>query len=268
MSLITRGRGDDYLKEQEENQKKFESIDLYNEIKSIYRKAIKKASEDCIIEIENNRKLFLEVSYTEKQAQERFNNYTDSIRIKNENDDCFYRIIKNEIVRKHVGASKQELEELIIKELCGAIRLMELSIKEKLLYLEDLPQEIYISEKNQKQFIFFKSFAEKYMDPSKVELDANRTDIAYYVYYMKETKSLKLENPFPSEKAWKEIGELFQKNWKNVQKVYNSISGNREERLKASKIKNIEHVIKELLPNHDKALKLAKDELNMAKLNS
>ena len=135
MSLITRGRGDDYLKEQEENQKKFESIDLYNEIKSIYRKAIKKASEDCIIEIENNRKLFLEVSYTEKQAQERFNNYTDSIRIKNENDDCFYRIIKNEIVRKHVGASQQELEELIIKELCGAIQLMELSAKKKLYYL-------------------------------------------------------------------------------------------------------------------------------------
>ena len=85
---------------------------------------------------------------------------------------------------------------------------------------------------------------------------------------MSETKSLKLENPFPSDKAWKEIGDMFQKNWKNIQQAYNTISLNREERLKPSKIKNIEFVIKELLPSQDKALKLAKDELNMAKLNS
>ena len=85
---------------------------------------------------------------------------------------------------------------------------------------------------------------------------------------MNETKSLKLENPFPSEKAWKEIGDTFKKNWKNIQQVYNTICSNPHERLKCTRIKNIEHVINELLINHENALKLAKDELNMAKLNS
>ena len=122
--------------------------------------------------------------------------------------------------------------------------------------------------KEEKEFIKEISPLLKNSSIASGKLRPNRTDIAYYIQYMSETKSLKLENPFPSDKAWKEIGDMFQKNWKNIQQAYNTISLNREERLKPSKIKNIEFVIKELLPSQDKALKLAKDELNMAKLNS
>ena len=64
-----------------------------------------------------------------------------------------------------------------------------------------------------------------------------RTDIAYCLHYLKETKSLKLNNPFPSEKAWKEVNKIYNRNSKNIQSVYNSITNNSTERLKETKIK-------------------------------
>ena len=96
----------------------------------------------------------------------------------------------------------------------------------------------------------------------------NRTDIAYYIYYLNETKSLTIKNTFPSEKAWKEIGELYNKNAKNIQKIYNEISVSKELRYKKSRIKNIEFVINEMLSENEKAQNLAKDELKLAKLKS
>jgi hypothetical protein len=96
----------------------------------------------------------------------------------------------------------------------------------------------------------------------------NRTDIAYCVYYSKESKELQLDTPFPSEKAWKEIGKIYNKNSKNIQQTYNDICNNIDERLKHSKIANIEYVIENMLSGYPKALKLANDELKLVKLNS
>lgn len=96
----------------------------------------------------------------------------------------------------------------------------------------------------------------------------NRTDIAYELYYLKETYSLELTNPFPSDKAWNEVSELYQKNSKNIQIAYNKISNNREVRINAKGINNIEYVIQNRLINKPKALALAEDELKLAKLKS
>ena len=96
----------------------------------------------------------------------------------------------------------------------------------------------------------------------------NRTDIAYYIHYMSETKLLKLLNPFPSDKAWKEIGKMYGKNPKNIQQAYNLINNNSDERLKKTKIGNITYVIEEMLVNDKVALQFANDELKLAQLNS
>ncbi len=266
--MITRGRGEDYQKKQKEYKEKFESLDLDNLVRKIYFSSLKQATEDYKIEIENNRRHFLEVSYTEEQAQERFNNYTNNIRIQNEQDDCLYRLIKNQVIKENLESSIEDLKEYIIGILCSFLKSDDLSYSNKLELIEVLPEEIYTSEKTQKQFDFFKDFAEKYMNHSAVKSNVSRTHIAYYCYYTSQTNTLKTENPFPSVNAWQEIGKSYGKNWKNIQKVYNAIFKNRLERLKRSRVKTIETVIEKLLINNDKALKLAKDELNMAKLNS
>jgi hypothetical protein len=103
---------------------------------------------------------------------------------------------------------------------------------------------------------------------SNRKLRPNRTDIAYYIHYMSETKVLKLDSPFPSDRAWKEIGERFGKNSKNIQKAYNLINSDSSERLKKSKINNITYVIEEMLGDDEDARELAKDELKLSQLNS
>ncbi len=122
--------------------------------------------------------------------------------------------------------------------------------------------------KDEKEFI---KEITPYLDKAKASSNnnrPNRTDIAYFIYYLKETKELKLENSFPSDKAWTEIGNLHKKNSKNIQQVYNSISNKVEERLNKSKINNIKYVIYNMLNDFPKAQKLAKDELKLAELNS
>ncbi|WNH10555.1 hypothetical protein [Thalassobellus suaedae] len=99
-------------------------------------------------------------------------------------------------------------------------------------------------------------------------LRPNRTDIAYFVHYLKETKELKLKSTFPSDKAWIEIGALYNKSSKNIQKAFIAINSNRVERLKKRKDNNIKYVIENMLKEHPEALKLAKDELKLAELNS
>ncbi len=95
----------------------------------------------------------------------------------------------------------------------------------------------------------------------------NRTDIAYFCYYASETKELKTDNLFSTKKAWKEIGQRFDKDDTNIQKAYNKIYSNRSERLKSSKTANIEYVLEHMLTKYPKARKLALDELKLAKLN-
>lgn len=96
----------------------------------------------------------------------------------------------------------------------------------------------------------------------------NRTDIAYYCYYTSQTKTLEINSVFPSDKAWIEIGERFNKNHKNIQKTYNLISHNKTERLKSTKANNIKYVINNILNENKEALNLAKDELKLVELNS
>lgn len=96
----------------------------------------------------------------------------------------------------------------------------------------------------------------------------NRTDVAYYCYYTKETKTLEIEEVFPSDLAWEKIGEKFQRNSKNIQQAYNSILSNEQERLKKSKKKNIEYVINNMLTDNPKAKKLAEADLKALLQNS
>lgn len=90
----------------------------------------------------------------------------------------------------------------------------------------------------------------------------NRTDLAYFIYYLDETKYKILHSPFPSELAWKELESTYRKNWKNIQTMYLKIHREREERLRASRKGNIQYLIDNMLKEYPKALELAKTELN------
>lgn len=95
-----------------------------------------------------------------------------------------------------------------------------------------------------------------------------RTHIAYCIHYLAQTKSLKLKNVFPSDKAWTEIGLQYNKNAKNIQQMYNEINSSIDVRTSKTKIKIIEYVIKKMLVDYPKAQKLAEDELKIALLKS
>lgn len=93
------------------------------------------------------------------------------------------------------------------------------------------------------------------------------TDIAFFCYYTSESKELITENPFGSKKAWREIANIYKKDDTNIQKAYNRIFCNKVERLKQSKIANINYVIDNMLDDYPKAKKLALEELKSAKMN-
>jgi len=103
---------------------------------------------------------------------------------------------------------------------------------------------------------------------SQNQASYNRTDLAYYIYYLYNSGYNILENRFPSDAAWKELGEKHGKNWKNIQSKYNEICNSKEERLKKDRKRNIEKVISCLLKDYPNAESLAKDELRMVELNS
>lgn len=95
----------------------------------------------------------------------------------------------------------------------------------------------------------------------------NRSDIAYFCYYTSETRELITQNPFPSKKAWEELGKLFSKSPDNIEKKYNEIFKSKTERLKSGRYKVIEYVIQNMLDDYPKAKKLALEELKLAKIN-
>lgn len=164
-SDILMGRqGDDYRKKEQQAKAKFENLDLNNLIRDIYMSAISKASEDYIPEIDKTRKHFLSTSYTEEQAQERFNHYTDGIRLKNEEDDCHYRYIKNNFLIENPDATLEDLQDFIVYSLCHYLRSNSLNHSNKLKYIDDLTQQIYESNKIHRQFMFFKKIAENQMN--------------------------------------------------------------------------------------------------------
>lgn len=98
------------------------------------------------------------------------------------------------------------------------------------------------------------------------QLRPNRTDLAYFIYYLEHTKTKIIKNVFPSDRAWKEIGEKFDKSPKNIQKVYNLIIIEKE-RLRKRKDDNLSYVIENMLMDYPKALELAQYELKLALLN-
>ena len=179
------------------------------------------------------------------------------------------RVFANNSNLQNLSIINSTINELNDEELNA-----EMFNKEKSIYLE--PQKTFF--KNKYEHYERKHFIEKEKNVTKTSKNKkentnntsrpNRTDIAYYTHYMSETKLLKLNNPFPSDKGWKEIGEKFGKNSKNIQQTYNQIHYNREERLKKSKIGNLKYVINQMLVKDELALKLAKDELKSAQLNS
>ena len=79
---------------------------------------------------------------------------------------------------------------------------------------------------------------------------------------------MKIENRFPSDKGWIEIGQRYNKNGKNIQEVYNIIRMKTEDRLHPRKTKIIEFVIENMLTDEIKAQELAKDELKTARIKS
>ncbi len=107
----------------------------------------------------------------------------------------------------------------------------------------------------------------KKINSSENHTRPNRTDIAYFCYYTSESKELITENPFPSKKAWKEIGERFSKDATNIEKAYNKIAHKKDERLSFSKKSNINFVLENMLDDHPKAEKLMLEELKLTEIN-
>jgi len=139
----------------------------------------------------------------------------------------------------------------------------KMSNKNKLEYIKILKK--WISE--EKQFI---TEITPYLQPEEKQpltTRANRTDIAYFVHYTSNSNELKLDNLFPSVKAWAEIGTKYNRNSKNIQQMYNTIVNNETERLKKTKKKNIEFVIQNMLDNYPLAKKQAEFELKQLNLN-
>lgn len=93
------------------------------------------------------------------------------------------------------------------------------------------------------------------------------TDLAFFVHYLSETKYEVSTEVFPSEKAWKEIGQKYSKNWKNIQLKFNSIS-KKEKRINKNNGRIISYIIENLLPEFPLAQKLAEDELTLSKLSN
>lgn len=108
----------------------------------------------------------------------------------------------------------------------------------------------------------------KELKNDEAKSNTTRTHIAYCIHYLAQTKSLKLKNVFPSDKAWTEIGLQYNKNAKNIQQMYNEINSSIDVRTSKTRIKIIEYVIKKMLVDYPKAQKLAEDELKIALLKS
>ncbi len=147
--------------------------------------------------------------------------------------------------------------ELFEKEDENFVKLQLKFLKSKRIYLNNKLQTAELEGKN--------------LNVNKIiqnsNLRPNRTDLAYFIYYLEATKTRIIESEFPSDKAWKEIGDKFEKNWKNIQKTYNVIVREKE-RFKNRRDNNLLYVIENMLTEYPKALKLAKDELKLAQLNS
>lgn len=193
---------------------------------------------------------------------------------------CSMCPLKEEIIYLLETNLKEAKEK---KEIIGDKMFMEFVNKEIRICTRKIDEILAIEFKSNKcslrwartkNYILYKGWIlglRKLSEEKKVinnEKRPNRTDIAYYCYYANETKTLDIEEVFPSDLAWEKIGGKFKKNSKNIQQAYNSIFGSKEERLKKTKKKNIEYVIDYMLTDKPKAKKLAEAELKILLQNS
>ena len=160
------------------------------------------------------------------------------------------------------NAEKIELDLIVEKRRLELKEIMLITNKTSKIYIRTLKAWL----RSEKKFI--KEIAPLLSNKSSESARPNRTDIAYYCYYMNETNALELGHPFPSVKAWQDIAKDFERHYKNIQLVYNKISKKREERLKPNRAENINFVISSMLGNNSAAIELAKYELKLSLLNS
>ncbi|MBO0324133.1 hypothetical protein J0X14_17620 [Muricauda sp. CAU 1633] len=145
------------------------------------------------------------------------------------------------------------------------LELKELSLKSnisKVQYLKTLKDWLKSEKKFIRDITPYLSKENKNNNSSKTGRP-NRTDIAYFCYYTSETKELIIGHRFPSDKAWGEIGQRFNRNATNIKLMYNIIRKNQQERLTESKKGNIEYVLENMLGDYPKAKSMAEKELNM-----
>ena len=98
-----------------------------------------------------------------------------------------------------------------------------------------------------------------------IEPRPDRTDIAFFAYYMSETGYVISTEPFPTVKAWKEIGSKYNRHYKNIQVKYNEIR-NKNNRITERNVSAIQYVVDNMLNDFPNAKSLAEDELKLAKL--
>ena len=189
--------GGEYLRKIQEAKAKFEKLDLKQVVKDIYLSALKKSSEDSIREIENIRIHYLNTCYTEAQAQEKFNLYTENIRAQNEEDDCYYRYIKNNFIKKAPNSSLEDLHGVVVNALCNYLHSDDLNYIYKLEFIKDLHEQIYKSNKIQRQFMFFKDFAKNHIEKTKIQKPTSNksyTQKQVTIAYFAMSKTITKEN--------------------------------------------------------------------------
>ena len=179
----------DFEKQCQEDKANFESLDLKKTIQEIYFSSLKKAEDNYLIEINEARKSFLKFTYSNEQAQVKFNNYAENIRRKFETDNCVFRIVCNDVVKetnnlKEITVDKQK--EMIVDKICEHINNNISTYSDKLHFIEYLPQQIYESNKTHRQFLNFKAIAN---EENKTSIPKkNKTESQYFIDLFKSNK--------------------------------------------------------------------------------
>ncbi len=257
----------------EKDENEFKNLDLKKTIKEIYKTSLQKADDNYLKEIALNRVNFLETTYTEEQAQEKFSNYAAQIRVDFENDDCVYRIIRKEVHKAFQGESYEIQVETIEDMICLHINEYINNYSQKLSFIHMLPQQIYISNKTHRQFLFFKELANNQTQKEEKPKDTKKPTIVnyalYYIYLQKSGDAEHFENhPKGKLKAIEELienGEI--KTTTNYfQKIYNELHHHDTNRIARNQVSNIEYTANNMLTDYPKAQKIALTELKIAQV--
>lgn len=167
-------------------------------------------------------------------------------------------LLDKQTTLKSLNYINEALDEINMKSIEGIITEKKESKFDRIQRNFFLDKQVYFKEKERIEG------ANKQVNTEKrgsSEKRPNRTDIAYCIYYLENSGELRLENKFPSIKAWKEIGLDYKKNHVNIQKMYNSIFRDSSYRVNHSKKHVIQFVVENMLNDYPKSLDLATKEL-------